>query len=168
LPRKKPAPIPWEDIPPELEFAKIEPDIVRAIAHQCGTDAARGRALWALVLYYFTGRDDLVWLSGDSLAAFLGLKSNMRRLRAGLLNGKKGGNPRLLSRQSTRQSTDKVRTKYEQSTGAESLENDDSPAETTPPCEGMGSNLQKKREEERETPPPPPTEVDELADLLDW
>lgn len=119
MPRKRPTPIPWEEVPPELDYMKLSPEIVKTIEGICATDAARGKAAWALMLCFFTGRDDLVPLTGDAEKAFLGAKMSISFLRRSILNGKKGGNPNLIKGKSPtkdEQSTDKVPTKYKQGT----------------------------------------------------
>ncbi|MDO4403998.1 MAG: hypothetical protein Q4C09_03065 [Atopobiaceae bacterium] len=141
MPRKKPLAIPWEDVPQELEFAKVLISVMRSIESICDTDAARGRALWALAVYFFTKRDDLVPVSGQSKAAFDGLKINMDMSRRGILNGSKGGRPR--TSKGKRNARNSVPAKYEQgtrqSTPAQDGKNTPSPANTRLVDDDLGS-----------------------------
>ena len=132
MPRRKPTQIPWEEVDPEL-YAKIPSHVAKSIDSVCDTDAAKGRAAWALIVYFLTGREDLVPLSGKAQLAFECLKANMDAMRNGIINGRKGGNPKLKrgKRSSNdRQTHDKCTTK-----GAESA------AQSTPDASGQYSGL---------------------------
>lgn len=122
MPRVKPTDIAWSTVPPEITYVKFEPDEIKSIERCCHSEAARGRAVWALISYFLTGIDREP-TGEEAQSVYLALKPKLRRRRQGCIDGSKGGNPQLLKSKSkdkvqtkSEESTEKVRTKYKQST----------------------------------------------------